>query len=140
MKKSIFILSLAGLIFSGYMSSVKLFTKTCALGESCPYFLGYPACYFGFAMYIVIFICTSLLLIDKLNPKKILNVISTFSFLGILFAGYFTVREMPVLFERGFSAYFFGLPTCAIGLVFYVAIFGLSLTKLLKKKSTTETQ
>lgn len=129
-------LALAGLLFSGYMSSVKFFTNTCALGENCPYFLGYPACYYGFAMYLIITIFTFLLTSAKWKQEKVLNLIITVSFLGILFAGYFTVGELPVFFEKGFSAYLFGLPTCAIGLLFYIAIFALSLSSRLEKKAS----
>jgi hypothetical protein len=45
------------------------------------------------------------------------------SFLGILFAGYVTFGELPVLFAQGLSVYMLGLPTCALGRIFYIAIF-----------------
>ncbi|KKQ77278.1 MAG: hypothetical protein US98_C0008G0015 [Parcubacteria group bacterium GW2011_GWC1_38_6] len=126
MKKTIFVLGMAGLLFAGYLSAVKLFNQTCALGESCAYFLGYPACYYGFLMYLLITIFAGLLLWSEKNKKMALNGVTFVSFLGILFAGYFTINELPLLFTNGFSAYFFGLPTCALGLLFYIAIFTLS--------------
>ena len=46
-------LSIAGLLFSGYLSSYRFFSDTCAFNEPCPYFLGYPACYYGFAMFLI---------------------------------------------------------------------------------------
>ena len=58
-----------------------------------------------------------------MNLAKGLNSILGVSILGILFAGYYTVGELPRLFVEGFRAYFFGLPTCALGLIFYVLIF-----------------
>src|SRR3989344_2791555 len=127
MKKSILALGLAGLSFAGYLSGVKLFTKTCALGETCPIFIGLPACYYGFAMYLLITVFAVLLVTGKWGERKSLTSITIVSFLGILFAGYFTLGEMPLLFANGFSAYFFGLPTRALGLIFYIAIFILSL-------------
>ncbi len=127
MKKAILIFGIGGLLFAGYLSSVKLFSQTCAFGESCPYFLGYPACYYGFVMYALITLFATLLVSGRLPPKSALNAISIVSFMGILFAGYFTLGELPLLFRQGFSAYFFGLPTCALGLIFYILIFALSL-------------
>ncbi len=50
------------------------------------------------------------------------QVILAFSILGSLFAGYYTLTELPLLFSEGVGAYFFGLPTCAIGLLVYLGI------------------
>lgn len=129
MKKAILLLSIAGLAFSGYLSGVKFFSKTCAFNESCPYFLGYPACYFGFVMYVILAILAFMLVRGRADAHKVLNGIILVSGVGILFAGYFTVGELPTLFRDGFSAYFFGLPTCALGLIFYIAIFVIALMR-----------
>ena len=45
------------------------------------------------------------------------------SFVGIIFAAGMTMTELPALMQRGFSAYTFGLPTCALGLFFYMFVF-----------------
>lgn len=129
-----FLLGVGGLLFSGYLSAVKLFTETCAFNESCPYFLGYPACYYGFVMYLVIAVLGGLHVAHKIDGKKANEIILWVSFLGILFAGYFTVYELPLLFTEGLSAYVLGLPTCALGLIFYLIILTLSLR--LKKDFT----
>ncbi|MFA5999790.1 MAG: hypothetical protein WC783_02290 [Candidatus Paceibacterota bacterium] len=128
MKKDIkvvwlFILSLGGLCFAGYLSGVKIFTSTCAFNESCPIFLGYPACYYGFLMYLMLAISAYLLLNNRLETVKGAKRMMLVSFLGILFAGYFTLGELPILFSEGFSAYALVLPTCALGLIFYILIF-----------------
>ena len=130
MKKIIFILGLAGTLFAGYLSAVKIFAATCAFGETCQLFLGYPACYFGFVMFLLITICASRLNWGSVKEKTAFQRIAFISFLGILFAGYFTFRELPLLFSKGLGAYFFGLPTCALGLVFYILIFALSLKSI----------
>lgn len=122
MKKSILTLSVAGLLFAGYLSGVKFFSGSCALGEGCPFFLGYPACYFGFAMYLLLTIFSIILVFGK-DGSIAIRPIKLVSLLGILFAGYFTLGELPRLFEQGLGAYVLGLPTCALGLIFYVAIF-----------------
>jgi len=131
MKKDIkivwlFILSLAGLLFAGYLSGVKFFTSTCAFNESCPIFLGYPACYYGFVMYLLLSILSYWLFTGQASEKSASKRIMLISFLGILFAGYFTIGELPLLFNEGFGAYALALPTCALGLIFYIAIFILS--------------
>jgi len=125
---SLFILSIGGVLFSGYLSGVKFFTETCAFNESCPYFLGYPACYFGFIMFLLLFIFSFIILFNLGNVKKYNKNILFISILGMLFAGYFTIKEIPILIDEGLKAYVLGLPTCALGLIFYIVIFLLSLS------------
>ncbi len=133
MKSSIYLrlllyLSLAGTLFSGYLSSTKLFSGSCAFNEPCPYFLGYPACYFGFAMFFSMFIVSLVANIIK-TAKKWPGIAGTvISGLGVLFAGYFTIIEIINYFTLPASArYTLILPTCSYGLVFFIIIFILSL-------------
>lgn len=125
-EKIVLALGGAGLAFASYLSGVKFFSKTCAFNETCPIFLGLPACYFGFAMFLVITLAALLRVLGKVEREKANLVILVTSFLGILFAGYFTLGELPKLFREGLAAYVLGLPTCALGLIFYVIIFALS--------------
>jgi len=125
---ALFILASAGLIFSGYLSATKLFTGTCAFNESCPYFLGYPACWYGFAMYLFMFIATLLGLVRKLPVATVLKTDGAVSLIGIIFTGSFVVQE--ILQSRLTGA--LGLSTCAYGLIFYVAIFAVSIIGLRK--------
>jgi len=134
MKKVILTLGIAGMLFSGYLSAVKFFSKTCAFGESCPYFFGYPACYYGFTLFAIITITATLWNFKLIKERVAENILLITSLLGILFAGYFTARELPTLFGRGFGVYSLGLPMCALGLIFYVAIFILTLISLLMSK------
>ncbi len=78
-------------------------------------------------MYVIITATAAAWVLGKMKQSLALHVLVDVSFLGILFAGYYTVQELPLLFEQGFSAYVLGLPTCALGLIFYVTIFVLSL-------------
>lgn len=126
---TIFILSSCGFIFSGYYALTKFFTDTCAFGETCPYFLGYPACYFGFGMFTVLWGASVYVLAKGTVTDVLTNVFTVVSLVGIAFAGYYTLSELPLLFTQGLGAYFFGLPTCAIGLLFYAGIFSLSVKK-----------
>ncbi|MFA6536196.1 MAG: hypothetical protein WC250_02380 [Candidatus Paceibacterota bacterium] len=127
--------SVAGLLFAGYLSGVKLFTSTCAFNETCPYFLGYPACWYGFAMYSAMTILAVLVWTGKMNVAKGLNSILGVSILGIIFAGYFSLIEMPRLLSGGFTAYVLGLPTCVLGLIFYILIL---ICVLITKKKVTD--
>lgn len=123
--KALLGLSVAGLLFSGYLSGVKFFSGTCAFNEGCPIFLGYPACYFGFAMFLTMTVLVVAGWFDQLSREVALRSTLIVSALGILFAGYFTFKELPKLFSDGLTAYMLGLPTCALGLIFYVIIFSL---------------
>ncbi|MGH7249652.1 MAG: hypothetical protein ACREGC_01640 [Minisyncoccia bacterium] len=123
--KVMFWLSLAGVLFSGYLSAIKIFTSTCAFNEPCPYFLGYPSCWYGFGMFLVIFL-TATFGFKSPSPKSAPKIISAVSLLGILFAGYFTIPEIGKLIYGMKTGYSLGLPTCAYGLIFYIIIFILS--------------
>jgi uncharacterized membrane protein len=125
------LLTLGGVFFSGYMSGVRLFSGICAFNEPCPYFLGYPACYFGFAMFLAMFITSITASANKVRSLQPVKVIFAISLLGILFAGYYVVLELFSALARGtFVFYKLGLPTCAYGLVFFIIIFSISLSAL----------
>jgi hypothetical protein len=124
----IFALSLFGVLFAGYLSYSKLFSTTCALAEGCSLFLGWPTCFFGFALFLLIFIlsCTSLL--SNLMLRKAIIAVS---FLGILFSGYFSVYEIfftPLNLLNGASYELF-LPSCAYGLIAFIIVFWIAVRK-----------
>lgn len=119
----LFALASAGLLFSGYLSAVNLFSGTCAFNETCPYFLGYPACWYGFAMYLIMFLVTGFGLLRTSGAKNVFLTDVVVSICGIFFAGSFVVQE----FLRSRITGTLGLSTCVYGLVFYVLIFIISL-------------
>ena len=127
---ALFVLILAGLLFSGYLSAVKLFSGTCAFGESCPYFLGYPACWYGFSMYLFMFIVTGIGLTRKLPLVALCKADAAVSLLGIIFAGSFVIQEIAAAQVTGTL----GLSTCVYGLIFYIAIFATALVGLRKSR------
>jgi hypothetical protein len=132
-KRASFGLSLAGVLFSGYLSGLKFFADVCAFNESCPYFVGYPACYFGFVMFVVLFVSSGLLLFGKWSFQRALNVNLVTSTLGVLFASYFAYPEARDLLSGNFGSTFFGLSTCIYGLIFFILIFVITLyVKLIK--------
>lgn len=126
-KKILFIFGLAGVLFSGYLSVVKIFTSVCAFNEPCPYFLGYPACWYGFAMFLTIFVLSILGLFSLIREKILKSAAMFISGLGIIFAGYFTIPEVLKFFNGEPTNYTLILPTCAYGLIFYLLIFILSI-------------
>lgn len=129
-----FILTLAGLLFSGYLSAIKLFTSSCAFNETCPTFLGYPACWYGFVMYAVMFIVTTVALSRRSTSFSAAYTNLVISIVGILFAGQYAIPEIISLVNGGGVRYTLGLPTCVYGLVFYLAIFIITLIALGSRK------
>ncbi len=113
LRKMLLVMCAGGLIFAGYLSGVKLFSQTCALGETCPLFLGLPACYFGFGMYLTMTI---------LAIWKYYKWVWVVSWMGIVFAGYFSLTELYFGLTTGVFKYALILPTCSWGLIFYIAI------------------
>lgn len=130
---TLFILASAGLLFSGYLSAMKLFSGTCAFNESCPYFLGYPACWYGFIMYLVMFIVSAVALARGMASEKAIATDAGVSFVGIIFSGGFVVQE---IFQSRVTGAL-GLSTCAYGLIFYIAIFVVSFTALRNARALT---
>ena len=125
------VLIAAGLIFSGYLSATKLVSGSCAFNEPCPYFLGYPACWYGFAFYFAMFVATLLARFRRVRLVSALRVDAVISLIGIVFAGSFVVGEL----SRSAVTGMLGLSTCTYGLIFYVAIFAVALMALGKART-----
>ncbi len=135
--KTIYGFILAGLAFSGYLAGVKLFTATCAFGSQCPDFLGYPACYTGFAVYAIL---TGIMIAAQMKngfTKSLLTAVTGFSLFGALFSGYLTAGELSILFTNGFGAFMKSLPLCSVGFIFYTIVFVLSLMAGKKAEGVT---
>jgi len=116
------LLSLAGVLFAGYLSYRKFFTSTCALTEGCASFLGLPTCSFGFVLFLLIFIfsCVSLY-----KGNLLRKTIMWTSVAGMLFSGYFSVYELffTSLNILNGATYTLLLPSCVYGLVMFVIVF-----------------
>lgn len=129
--KTALLLTLAGTLFSGYLSGIKLFSGTCAFNESCPVFLGYPACYYGFVMFATMFVATTAAWAKKVSGRWPLKLNLAVSALGMLFSGSFAVSEIAAWFQPGqFRLYGLGLSTCVYGFLFYIVIFVFTLTAM----------
>ncbi len=124
------VLSLAGSLFSGYLSFYKLFAASCAFNEPCPIFLGYPACWYGFAMFATLLAFSLLAWFGKIPTVSAAKGTALVSVLGILFAGRFTLIEVLSWLAGNAPRYSLGLPTCAYGLIFYIAMCAVSFIEL----------
>jgi uncharacterized membrane protein len=66
---TIFGISIAGMLFSGYLSYGELIAKSCYAAKlglgSCTNVGGIPACVFGFVMYLIVFVISILGLRSK---------------------------------------------------------------------------
>jgi uncharacterized membrane protein len=58
--KAILVISIAGILFSGYLSYMEIFAGKCALGGTCSSVASIPACVYGFVMYLVVFVISLL--------------------------------------------------------------------------------
>jgi len=123
-----------GVLFSGYLSGTKFFTSTCAFNESCPYFYGYPACYVGFALFLILFITSLMLVMGKARFMKAAKTNTLFSGIGVLFSGYFAYPEVRGMLDGTFQSRFLGLSTCSYGLIFFALIFVISLWSIIKRR------
>jgi uncharacterized membrane protein len=54
--KIVLALSVAGMLFSGYLSYGELVEKTCPLGGGCSSLMGLPTCVYGFVTYLAVFV------------------------------------------------------------------------------------
>jgi uncharacterized membrane protein len=127
--KYVSIISFIGVLFSGYLSFGTVISGVCPLNGECPFFLGYPACYFGLAMFLMILIASLMSFLPKQNKDNLIKAILAISFMGILFSGYFSLIE--ILNPRNYSLI---LPTCVYALIMYILVFIIPLLGLLKKK------
>ena len=133
-------LALAGTAFAGYLSGVKLLTDTCAFNEPCPYFLGYPACWYGFALFLSLLAVSVAGMRAMLREPLAKRLLAGISALGIVFAGSFVVQEVIAWLAVGrILGYGLGLPTCVYGLVFYIAIFLCTVLQYGKSRSQSAT-
>ena len=51
--KALFWVSLAGALFSGYLSYTEIFQQVCALGTCSTTVFSVPSCVYGLAMYLI---------------------------------------------------------------------------------------
>jgi hypothetical protein len=115
-------LSIAGVLFAGYLTLNKLVRNVCSFGETCPFLWGYPACLYGLILFLILFL-TILTLLLKDDDTLASHIFLYVSILGVLYSGYFAYKDVffPVCGNN--CVYQMGLPTCVYGFVVFVAVF-----------------
>ncbi len=102
-------------------------TKACAFSEPCPMFLGVPACYFGFVMFVALLAVSVSGWARAESGRWALDTNIGVSLLGTVFAGYFAAAEITRWLREGVSTYGLGVSTCVYGALFFFAILVASL-------------
>ncbi len=127
----IILLAIAGVLFSGYLSAVKLFAKTCAIDTGCSYFLGYPTCYYGFAFFVVILLSALASKFCSWGGKTMrtarLHLLRTTAGIGIIFSVYFSAIEIWKMISEKMVYGALIMPTCFYGLIVYIWVFVLAM-------------
>jgi hypothetical protein len=115
-------LSIAGILFAGYLTINNLVRNVCSFGESCPYLWGYPACIYGLMIFTVLFLSILTLLL-KAEDRLSRHLFTYTSILGVLYSGYFAYKDVfnPVCGNN--CLYQMGLPTCVYGFIVFTAVF-----------------
>jgi len=118
---TILYLSIAGVLFAGYLTLSKLLVGTCAFGESCPFLWNHPVCIYGLILFFTIMVSTISLLFhpaDKLARNSLLYT----SIFGVLFSGFYAYQEIFHPICGNFCHYQLGLPTCVYGFIVFLAV------------------
>ncbi len=128
------VLSLGGTLFAGYLSVYRALTGSCALNEPCPFFLGYPACWYGFALFLALFLVALAARIRGDAFRRGAAYLALISFTGSIFSGSFVAGDVVLWLAEG-RQYALILPSCVYGFVFYLMIFALSFAALRKREA-----
>ena len=111
------IMSGAGTLFAAYLSWVRASSGVCAFDESCPFFLGRPACYTGLALFATALVVSAAALANQVETAWPVAANLAVAVAGTLFASTLTRDELTAP-----TGYRLGMPTCAWGLLFFVAL------------------
>jgi hypothetical protein len=120
--KAVLYLSIAGVLFAGYLTISKMITGICSFGESCPFLWDHPVCIYGLIIFITILLSTIALLMTP-KDKLAKNSLVYMSILGVLFSGFYSYQEIFNPICGKFCHYQLGLPTCIYGFVVFIAVF-----------------
>ena len=94
------------------------------------------------AMFSALFVLSLLAFLRKMDVVKAVRGVIGVSFLGIVFAGTYTVQDIMGWMTHGKPEYSLYLPTCTYGLVFYFLVLGFGIawcrTYRAKRKRTEE--
>ncbi|MFC1687713.1 vitamin K epoxide reductase family protein [Patescibacteria group bacterium] len=129
----VLILSILGLLLSGYLSYYSLFTDGCTetfinCGTEPVEIFGLPNCVYGFFMYLLVFVLAVIGLMK--SQKAAFKTLVVLGIVGTLFAASLSVYELFFL-----DVEWSGLPACVYGFFLYLGIFIFSILASKKNKS-----
>ncbi|MDE1824713.1 MAG: hypothetical protein KGI00_03740 [Candidatus Micrarchaeota archaeon] len=125
--KTITVFALAGTLFSGYLTA---YTFLSGIPGCEVFYFGLPSCFYGFIVYLVIFIFSSLLFMATRRMKALAMLV--LSLLGMSFATYLT---LTVLGNTSCTTLdIFGQPPCVYGLAMFLLILIIAITALSPRK------
>jgi len=129
--------SIAGILFSGYLSYYSLFTEGCtegiiSCGSNSVKLLGLPTCLYGLIMYLVVAIL-SFIGLKKLSSLLFLKSLMWIGIIGVLFSGSLSYYELYVQ-ETTIDQ----LPACVYGLIMYALILVFAIIGAAKKDSSSQ--
>ncbi len=87
---------------------------------------------YGFIIFLMIFAVSGLALVGRAEFVKTLKLDRAISFVGILFSGYYVLKDIIFWLNAPSNSvrYELFLPTCAYGLAVYIIIFALAFNAL----------
>ncbi|HCM68623.1 MAG: hypothetical protein A2898_02355 [Candidatus Kerfeldbacteria bacterium RIFCSPLOWO2_01_FULL_48_11] len=136
----ILILSVLGMMLSGYLSYLNLWKVGCSEffiscgGPKQVLIFGQPTCVYGFFMYLIVFILGIISLVKEKGGCAAKTLLG-FAILGTAFSGFLTFYELVVLKIK-----FSGLPACAYGLILYAGILVFSILLVKNKQEVIPQQ
>lgn len=116
----VFYFSLAGTLFAGYRTIVRLATKTCAFGETCPNVFGVPACIIGSLFFLAIFISSAGMRFSFLSPELAVPGMFWGALLGLVYSGTLSLSELFFEIRKKKPLI---LSSCACGFLLFAVIF-----------------
>jgi hypothetical protein len=119
-------LSIAGTLFAGFLTFSSMVLKRCAFGEPCPRL-------FGFAFFLTLALLTAASVFKLMERKTADELIVIVAAGGTIFALRFALPEVAQIF--GGRHFAMGLPTCAWGGIFFIAVLTLSIIAYRRRRS-----
>jgi hypothetical protein len=119
----VLLVSIGGMIFSGYLSYVNLWGSGCTDaviscgGAKQVLIFGLPTCVYGFFMFAFEAVL-AIAALTRADKKTLLKWMFGLGLFGVMFAGVLAIYEIIWL-----DAFTYGIPACLYGFFFYFFIF-----------------
>lgn len=125
--KAIVVLAIAGAIFSGYLTA---YTYLSGRSGCEVFYFGMPSCFYGFIMYLLVFILAALIYVSRKGAKAI--AIIAIALAGMAFSAYLTISTLNSVACTTFDI--LGQPPCVYGLAMYVLLLLIAISAMRPRK------